>query len=308
MPEGSVFVDGFDDGSDDATSEDSIDETSTDEVVEDSKEEPEVKSEADDKQEDESDDSDEGEPKLTPKGTKVDPNPASAVHQELANERRQRLQMEEILNDPDKLNRYMSAAGFNKSTVEVAKDKPKPTSTDELQELIKPERLQTVGDYSKALQALASYTQNTVESYETKIGGLTKELGGLSAGRRLESVANTIDKDITLVREKYPELDPKSSDFNPELEKEIGELFNELDFDGQSMTYRGSHSLLNIAERMMRSAVALKKAGSSEAQKIVKEKRMGRVSSTGKSKAEATEENLSPGQVIAQRIARMSRR
>lgn len=313
MSEGSVFVDGFDGNSEETTSEDQSDDTSTSEESSEDQGSSDDQTDADKSESGESSDdgSDSGssEPKLTDKGTKLDPNPQSAVHQELANERRVRLELEKVLTDPVKLREYMKESGYETPTQTQTETKTEPKVAPELQQvldLMNPDKLQTVGDYAAALKASFEYNQKLVNDHQTKVEALTKELSGLSVDRRVEAVANSIDKDISLVREKYPELDPSKPEFSPELEKEIGELFNELDYDASAKMYRGQHSLASIAERFMRTAGALKKAGSLDAQKIIKEKRMGQSVPTGKATAERGEENLSPGQVIAQRIARMN--
>lgn len=313
MSEGSVFVDGFDGNSEETTSEDQNDDTGTSEETQEDQGSSDDqagtdKSESGESSDDGSDNGS-GEPKFTDKGTKLDPNPQSAVHQELANERRLRLEMEKVLADPTKLRQFMEESGYEAKPIAPVETKTEPKVAPELQQvldLMNPDKLQTVGDYAAALKASFEYNQKLVADHQAKVENLTKELSGLSVDRRVEAVANGIDKDISLVREKYPELDPSKPEFNPELEKEIGELFNELDYDAGAKMYLGKHSLAKITERFMRSAQALKKAGSLDAQKIIKEKRMGQSVSTGKSANDKGEENLSPGQVIAQRIARMN--
>src|SRR5690606_18792007 len=86
-------------------------------INDDSNEEIEVRDEGDEgegesQHQNEDGEEGEGQPKLTEKGTKLDPNPLSAAHQELANERRKLAQYQQVLSNPEMLKRYAAQMGM----------------------------------------------------------------------------------------------------------------------------------------------------------------------------------------------------
>ena len=164
----------------------------------------------------------EAEPQLTNKGTKLDPNPQSAVHQELANERRKNQQYESVLSDPDMLKRYAKEAGI---TLTEAKAEIK-------EELYSADKFKTADDIANALNELRTGFNTKSQTYEERIKRQEAELASLRGERTVERVATNMKSDIDAVREKYPELNPKRLDeYNEELEKGLGDLYHELDYD-----------------------------------------------------------------------------
>lgn len=236
------------------------------------------------------------EPQLTEKGTKLDPNPMSAAYQELANERAQRRQYEQVLNNPEVFKRYAQQMGLTvaEAKAEVREEAHKWSA----------DNIQTADDLANALNQMQTSFSEQSRSYEQKIQELSSQLYGLSESRQVEQVANTMQSDVNTVREKYPELNPKSSQYDRELEREVGELYHELDFDPRSGAYRGNVSIASIADRFMRASGRAKKAASREAQTQVRQKSAGKVVTSSKATNTGKGESSDPGTAIAQRIAK----
>jgi hypothetical protein len=239
-------------------------------------------------------------PQLTEKGTKLDPNPLSAAHQQLANERKLRAQYEQVLSDPALLKRYAKEAGM---TLEEAKAEIK----DEKAKLYTPDRFKSAQDLADVLNELqGNFTQvnQTVAQLKEENQRLRGELTGISGSRQLERVANNMGNDINAIQSAYPQLNPKSPEYDPELEKEIGSFYHELDFDPSTGGYRGQYSLAKITERFMRVRGEGAKRGSQQAQTIVKTRQAGRVVTSSKGGSKDTPTASNPGTSIAQKIAK----
>lgn len=242
----------------------------------------------------------EQKPQLTEKGTKLDPNPQSAAYQQLANERRLRTQYEQVLSDPVLLRKFAKEMGL---TVEEAKAEIK----DEQKKLYTPDKFKSAQDLADALNEMEGrFTQvnQTITSLREENQRLRGELSGINGSRRLEHVASTMGNDISTIQSTYPQLNPKSPEYDPELEKEIGSFYHELDFDPQTGGYRGQYSLAKIAERFMRVRGEGAKKGSQQAQTIVKTRQAGRVVTSSKGGSKDTPTTSNPGTSIAQKIAK----
>lgn len=233
----------------------------------------------------------------TSKGTKLDPNPQSRAYQELANERRLRTQYEQVLSNPEALKRYASEMGL---TLSEARAEIK----EEQKKLYTPDRFKTADDVANALNEIYETHQKSLAELKEENRKLREGLTNFSHINRNQQMVTTLKNDIATITSTYPELNPKSPEYDPELEKEIGQLYNELDFDERSGTYRGQFSLAKITERVMRAAGRGKKKGAQEAQTTVKVKQAGKiVTSTKNTKREASE-STDPSTVIAERIAK----
>lgn len=241
-----------------------------------------------------------GDEQLTDKGTKLDPNPKSAVHQQLANANRVIRQMEGILTNPALLKRYAEQNGMTLAEAKADVKEQQDEVEDAIQEFT-PDQFKTSADVAKALNDIRSTTSKTIKELKAENSRLREGYQGINSSRKLETIANNMDRDITTVREKYPELNPKSPDFDKELEQSIGELYNELDFDPATQTFRGQVSLAKIADRVMKAAKRAGQRGSRKAQTDVKVKQAGKVTSgQGKSKSSGDTQGLT----IAQKIAK----
>lgn len=220
---------------------------------------------------------------VTEKGTKLDSNPLSAVNQQLANERAKVREYEKVLNDPKVLKNYV--ATFEKD------EKPQ-------EEEMQYKDVQTTEDLHKFLAQQDRKVQDKLKELDSTINSVKTE-------RQSDQVATRISSDIQVVRETYKELDPKSDEFNPELDKAVGELYDMYDFDKETETYKGNVSIKDIADKIMKAAGSSKKQGSTEAQTIIRDKRTGKAVS-GSSSQTADEGSMTPGQLIAHRIKQAS--
>jgi hypothetical protein len=285
-----------------------VDTNSFPSAPEDSNDEVEVRDEGEESQEGESqateessEGGDEGQ-QLTEKGTKLDPNPLSQAHQLLANERRQRAQYEQILNNPDMLKRYAEQMGM---TLAQAKAEVK----EEVNEFT-PDKFKTADDVAAALNNLQTQFSGKLTEAQKVIETLQSKVSEFESTGRIQQVANGMKEDIMTVREKYPVLNPKNPDykeFGQELEKRIGSFYHQLDFDPQSNSYRGGVSLAGITDFVMGFVDQAKKEGNTEAQTKVIVKKAGKVVTSSKKTTDEGETSKDPGTVIAQRIAKAMR-
>ena len=230
---------------------------------------------------------------LTEKGTKLDPNPQSAVHQELANAKRQVQQMETVLRDPELLRNYAKQNGM---TLTEAKADIKDEK-EEVKDEFTPDSFKTADDVARGFNKI----NKTVKELKEENQSLREGQKGINSSREADRIANTMQKDITTVQEKYPELNPTSPDFDKKLESDIGSLYKELDFDPATNAPRGKVSLVNIADKIMSAAGRSRKQGSQEAQTNVKVKQAGKVTS-GKGTSKGASVSKDPGTAIAQKI------
>jgi len=240
------------------------------------------------------------EPQLTEKGTKLDPNPQSAVHQELANERRVRSQMEQVLGNKEKLAQFMERQyGVKQPSQEATVETPEVKA-------YKAEDFENLEDVAEVVNKLQNGFSEKSKTYEEKIQELTKVVGGLLQGSRNSQIATKTESDVNSLR-GIPELDSKSPDFIPGLEEKITQEYLRRDFDETTRQFKGEHSIADIGNYIIDVARTAKKAGSQEAQTIVKDKSEGRVKTSPKANGDTSSDNLAPGDSIAKGIAKMFR-
>jgi len=230
------------------------------------------------------------QPQYTEKGTKLDPDPMSALNQQLANERAKARQYEALLNDPQKVKAYLE---------ELEKEHGGQTPAEGE---IRPEQIQTVDDLHRYLAQERAKDRREVEQLKGYIGQFSQVQGVLAVGDRIR---NEIDQ----VRQKYPEFNPQSPQYDEELEKALGDAYEEIDYDPNTGTFRGQVSLLRLADRFISAARRGEKQGSRRAQTSVVDRRIGRVRSGAKEGGDEVDESkLSPSQTIAARMQRAYRR
>lgn len=226
---------------------------------------------------------------LTEKGTKLAEDPLSRVNQELANERAKIRQYEQLLNDPKQIKAY--AAQFDKENERV-EEEPE----------MRVEDIHTTEDLQK-------YQRQQDRKVEAKLKELDSTISSVKSTQKDTQIGTRIQNEIATVRETYPELDPKSASYNPELDKAVGRLFDRFDGDvdqtGRIVGYKGEASLKDIADIVMSAAGSSKKQGSTEAQTIIRDKRTGKAVS-GSSSNVPDESKMTAGQLIAHRM-RMAR-
>lgn len=280
MSEDSVIVDTGVEDFEDSESEGEQPEAETTEQPE--KEVPETKQETPETK----------EPELTEKGTKLDPNPLSALNQQLANERRIRKQYEEVLNDPQKYSQF-TGARFQ------PKEEPKPEFE------IKPEDIQTAEDVVRVLNQVNQRASESRRQYEDRVQKMETELNTLRARNQASFIESSVNSGVTLVQGKYPELNSKNPSYNPGLEEQVTRLYHELNYDQRTDNYTNAYPLERVAEHIMSAFNLTKKAASEEAQTVVRDKSAGKVVTSQKSANVSKDDSeLS----IAERISRAAKR
>lgn len=288
-------------------------DTQDEQVENDQDESSENNSEEADNQQDEEgnkdgDDENSQQPKQekTEKGTKLDPNPKSAVHQQLANERRIRTQMEQVLASPELIAKFVREQyGIEiptaKGAAAPAATETKPVTTQKWTA----KDFESLEDVAEKFNGLQEQFTSEIQKRDEEIKGLKGQLGGMSERGRILQIADSLEGDVKALSAE-PELNPNSPEFIPGLEDEIGALYHKLDFDEASGMYRGNYSMREIGESIIKTARTAKKAGSQRAQTIVKDKTGGRIrTGTQGNNQGANRDELPPAQSIAQGISRM---
>ena len=107
--EGSTSLEGFPEVEDNSTEESQESENINNSEDESNKEESQ-----DNQEETQGENKDESEesPKTTDRGTKLDPNPQSAIHQELANAKSEMKKYQEFLQNPKAVKKYLEDYNF----------------------------------------------------------------------------------------------------------------------------------------------------------------------------------------------------
>lgn len=244
----------------------------------------------------------EGKPELTEKGTKLDPNPKSRVHQELANERRARSQMEQVLANPDLLTKFMKQQyGIDIPTTAKAGESNQPAP--EVKQFT-PADFETLDDVAKVMNEVQSGFQAKVREQGEIIEQLGMAVHSLMQGGNAQRLFQTMTDEATALQ-REPELDPKNPEFIDGLEQEIANMYHKLDFDERTQTYRGQYSLADIGKSMIATARKARKNGSQRAQTVVKNKSEGAVRTGTKVKESAGEEDSNPASSIAAGVAKL---
>jgi hypothetical protein len=270
-------------------------ERETDEVVEESEdqESEETQEETQEPEVQETQEETQEEPQLTEKGTKLDPNPLSAAHQQLANERRLRAQYEQVLSNPQLLTQWQQQRF----------QQPQQPEQPKVEEFT-PDKLETVEDLAKAFNQIQSGFTQKAQTYEQQIQQLNQQLGQMSQSRAQEQVASRLLGDVNTLKQAN-EFNSKHPDFVEGLDEEIVGMYESLDFDPNTQTYRGQVSLAQVGQMMLEAARKARKSGSERAQTIVKQKNTGKVVNKPAKTREISDDELSPGDSIAAGISKM---
>ena len=239
---------------------------------------------------------DTSEEQLTEKGTKLDPNPLSAAHQQLANERKIRQQYEQLLSNPQLLSQYIkSRYGSPVANQQVEQPEIKEYKADDFESL---------DDVANVVNNLQKDFVEKIKSYEEKIMQLSNAVSLLTRSATQDKVASNIEREV-IGLQGIKELDPKSPEFIDGLEEEIVSLYHRLDFDENTGTYRGQYSIAEIGKSIVEAAKKARQAGSQKAQTIIKRKAEGRVTTSSKVEEETDDEKLSPEDSIAKGISQI---
>lgn len=288
--EGSANTEGFEEMDEESTSEEtseninnSEDESKSEETKEVT---PETKPETDGQ-------------KLTDKGTKLDPNPQSAIHQELANAKREAEQYREFMSNPAQVKKYLAdlEAELGEQTGE-SKAEIKDRAEDE-NLVTDPNKIETPEDFKSYVNFLTKDLQKAKQD-------LLRERDSIRYEAQEKAIGERLVYEIDSIQSKYSFLNPNSPDFDPILEKEIADQYEELDKDPRTGRYLGKVSVAAIAERAIRIRKLGEATGSKQAQTTVFDKRQGAVKTGGAGAVASDESKMSAAQIIASRMRRAS--
>jgi len=236
----------------------------------------------------------------TEKGTRLDPNPLNAAHQQLANANRLVKDYQDVLLNPDKLRKYAVASGL---TLAEAKAEIK----EEAKALYTPEMFDSKESLAGTLNKMQTGFQTELQALRDENKRLSEGFTGFSQSRHIERVASIMSQETAAVQEKYPELNPKNPEYDSALEDGIGRLLIKLDAvdpKNPSQGFKGEHSLVELTDLIMGAAGKARDKGSQRAQTDIKVKQAGRVVTSSKNNSQDTESSKDAGSVIAQRIAK----
>lgn len=306
--EGSVFVDGVDGDSPETsatenvnnqqeegseTKKESSEEGSQDTTSENKDATVEGQEQPENKKQD-----DEPKKEVTEKGTKLDTDPLSKANQLRANAEAEARQYQALLNDPVRLKAYVAELEAERG--ESAKATPKTDLSS-----IDPDKLETVDDLRSFAKAMIQEVNNVKQQFH-----------GLSTSQSADALSRRIQGGIAEVTTKYSELrefntdGSKNPEYNEELDKLVGETFNDFDLDKRTGKYRGQFNIVDIADRIMKARGLGESTGSRKAQTEVKDKRAGRITGIGAETVTPTadESKLSPSATIAARMQKAASR
>lgn len=308
--EGSVNLEGIDDAQEGGEMEETTSENINNQEDESQNEETSTEDNQeetqDDNNEEESEDGD-GKQELSDKGTKLDPNPQSRLHQELANAKKDLEMYREVLQNPKRLKSYIKELEeeLGESTGQSEQDlKDKAKEEDFVSD---PDKIETVDD-------LKSYAKFLKKEQSREIESIKREISKKEEVSRIKETSNKITSEIETVQKLYPELRPlnpdgsKNPDFDPALEKEVADLYEELDYDKKTGLFLGKVSVKAIADKVMRIRKLGESSGSKRAQTVVIDKRNGAVKTNTGGNKTTDESQMSAAQTIASRIQRAMKR
>lgn len=298
--EGSVNMEGFEEAnetSEETTSEDinnSEDESTTN---------PEETQEP--KGEQETETQEKGQ-EITEKGTKLDPNPQSAVHQRLANAEREAKEYRDFMSNPIQVKRYLSEleAELGQSTGESQKQIQERAEDEDL--VTDPGKIETPEDFQSYVKFLKKDIDQAKDDLVRERDSIRREASERAINERLISEIDTLQNKYSFLREKNADgsLNPE---FDQNLEKEIADQYEELDKDPRTGRFRGNISIADIAERAVRIRKLGEATGSKYAQTTVLDKRQGAVKTGGGGAVSSDESKMTATQLIASRMSKARR-
>jgi hypothetical protein len=225
-------------------------------------------------QDGESQDPQEGQGELTEKGTRLDPDEKTALHQQLANERRARMDTEE---------RALRILEAYQKTQEPQKPK------EEDKPLIDVSRLENAEDVRNAF----AQAEKVIRSYKDELDTIKGQLGQSTNFIQENENYSRLQSEITSVR-SMPELQPGSPKYSEHLEQRIHDGYKKIAYDQYGRLQLNRPSLEDYASNLVETFRLAQKAGSSQAQKRVVQKTMGRSNSNNKRVTTDSTEGLSP--------------
>lgn len=222
-------------------------------------------------------------PVLTEKGTKLDPDPQSALHQQLANERRARLEAEQ---------RFIEVA---RQMLPAKQEEPKP--------FIDPTRLQSANDVAGAINEVYKLAMG----YKSEIDSLKSQLGQSSQILRESQNYESLGKEVSNLKEAFPELDSRNESkgtYNKDLDQRITRLYASIAYDSKGNLLPNRVSLEAFATPIVEAIRLATGQGSKQAQTRIVQKNLGKVQ-TSKKQIGETLDSLSPAERLEQQMEKM---
>lgn len=234
----------------------------------------------------EKEESQEPEEKLTEKGTKLDSNEKSALHQQLANERRARLVAEERL------------AGLAQA---IQQQRQEAEASKTQKPFIDPTQLRTADDVANALNQVFQFATAQKQAFDSLQG----ELGSVKQASVVNDNINSFTNEVAEVRGEFDELNPKKQSYSKELDNTIASLYQRVAYDNQGRLLLNRPPFADFARVYMDGIKKARQIGSDQAQTRVIQKQAGaRVGSPTKVKSDNSD-NLSPTDYIAMEMEKM---
>jgi hypothetical protein len=224
-------------------------------------------------------------PQLTEKGTKLDPNPQSALHQQLANERRARLEAEERM--------LKIAQQFQQTQTQQPQEEQKP--------FLELDKLKTPEDIVNAFNQLHSMVNQSVSRAEK----LEQVLQQNQAQSQEYLNLSNFSAEIAEVRSSYPELDENNKEFyNKALDSSLTKMYMNSAYDSQGRLLSNRPSFKQFADYYMEGIRQAQQVGSQRAQTNVQRKVSGKIV-TSQKPTKGVPTSLSPEASLAREMERM---
>lgn len=296
--EGSVMMEGFEEAGD------SQEESTSEEQSENINKSEDESQQEEGSQEETQEETTQEEVKLTDKGTKLDPNPQSAVHQRLANAEREAKEYREFMQNPEQVKRYLeeleAAVGVKtgESKEEIQNRAEEETLIDDPSKIVTPE------DFQSYVKFLKRDIDKTKAELVRERESIRTEAGERAITQRLVNEIDTIQSKYSFLRPTLEDGKTPNPEFDAELEKEIADQYDEFDKDPRTGKYLGKTSILKVAERAIRIRKLGEAIGSRSAQTTVLNKRAGALKTGGGQSVSSDESKMTATQLIASRMNR----
>jgi len=294
--EGSVMMEGFEEA------EDSQEESTSEEQSENINKSEDESQQEESSQEETQEEAHQEEVKRTDKGTKLDPNPQSAVHQRLANAEREAKEYREFMQNPEQVKRYLEEleAAVGKKTGESQQEIQNRAEEETL--IDDPSKIVTPEDFQSYVKFLKRDIDKTKAELVKERESIRTEAGERAITQRLVNEIDTIQSKYSFLRPTLEDGKTPNPEFDKELEKEIADQYDEFDKDPRTGKYLGKTSILKVAERAIRIRKLGEATGSRSAQTTVLNKRAGALKTSGGQSGSSDESKMTATQLIASRM------
>jgi len=294
--EGSVMMEGFEEA------EDSQEESTSEEQSENINKSEDESQQEEVAQEETQEEAHQEEVKRTDKGTKLDPNPQSAVHQRLANAEREAKEYREFMQNPEQVKRYLEEleAAVGKKTGESQQEIQNRAEEETL--IDDPSKIVTPEDFQSYVKFLKRDIDKTKAELVKERESIRTEAGERAITQRLVNEIDTIQSKYSFLRPTLEDGKTPNPEFDKELEKEIADQYDEFDKDPRTGKYLGKTSILKVAERAIRIRKLGEATGSRSAQTTVLNKRAGALKTSGGQSGSSDESKMTATQLIASRM------